>query len=93
MENTITIDKELSSEVEALQYEVTSLKSLLAYLYSAVDVTVPEARIEKLEAKFAATSKEYEKAKAKVEKLVFANFTNPVSWSLDFETSVVTVTL
>lgn len=88
----IEIEEKLSDYIEMLQYDLDSIKELLARAAS-IGVESGEMHKEWLD-KYLEKGREYNAAKAEVERMyVVPNIGNgeTVNWSLDFYTHTVTI--
>ncbi len=86
------VPQELVESIQARQLELESIKDLLAFLYSTTQYTIDTNKLERLEKEFKQLSTEYNLLKEKVEEIFIADYDRAkTSWSLDFNTNIVTV--
>jgi len=90
----VIIDRALCDSVQAAQLELQNIKDLLGFAYSSTEYNIPEERIAKLEKEFSELNAKYTLLKQQVESVAVPVEKNKLttSWSLDFDTSTVTIT-
>lgn len=86
------VDRSICEALEDAQLSKASLSDLYAFsLGNQARYSIPDEKIEQLELKVVEANKRYELLKAEVEKVFVGVDKTKASWSLDFNTGIVTV--
>lgn len=88
---TITVPEEVKNETQRADIECSARRDIITYIMEK-NIAVPDERFKAYQKEYDEKYFAFEQAKSRIEQeYVRTAVENPVSWSLDYHTNVVTI--